>query len=399
MPQDAFAQCLRATVKQLEGKLHVPGFAVHPVWCLDADSMRRGVSLLQEFHEQPLEIIPRQRRWFVSAVLEDQFAPSDRVMVFQNELASLSDGDKQLLTYEREALSRYFKSPLVFFEQLENRTRVKKDFEKVLAIQREDNYLPVRPNPFLEYESPDALWAQVRDEGSATFARGASLGELVKREDKDVATYLTKELSRWRDLDPDWLAALVFLAEDLSALPPDVRPLLREALLDVGAGLRDEEGNGPVVWSALRRAASLAGTEQSQTLLDYLDHRGAVDTRLVALQCIGRVFATSPEAQTGRFPFVADRVAEYARKYLDPDVFTAGETAAIAQAAVVVLATMGDERLSDLIARARALKKPWLTMQLHRKLADLVGSWNRQVVSTPHPALSLVQSQLAVLAG
>ena len=71
--------------------------------------------------------------------------------------------------------------------------------------------------------------------------------------------YLAGELSRV-DIQPEWRDAAVFAAED-AHFPPELREGVGEALLNIVSALRNQpDAPEKVVWSALRRGASLLPT-------------------------------------------------------------------------------------------------------------------------------------------
>ena len=147
------------------------------------------------------------------------------------------------------------------------------------------------------------------------------------------------------ELPPEWRDAAVFAVE-ATHFPPDLREGVGEALLNIAYALRAQpDGPERVVWSALRRGASLLPTTKVDRLLGFLATDGTVDTRSVALQCVSRMYEAEPPSAVPLA--VADRVHLFAERFLDPVVFTPGEPSVIARSAVSALAAVGDRRLGD----------------------------------------------------
>ena len=223
-------------------------------------------------------------------------------------------------------------------------------------------------------ESPiSAHWDIARDEKASPESRFEAVQELIQA-DNDVSAFIASELER-DDLIERWRDLVVFLAEDLQ-FPAAIRRNIGERLLVVASAIRKSPkvGANKVAWAALRRAATLLPGEPSRFLC-FLDRHGVVDTRSVALRCIQRVFETSPPADIPAEKDVADRVADFADKFLDPDVFASGENALIAQNAIFALATLGDDRLDRSVDAAARLNRRWMNRQLATGLADIVGAW------------------------
>jgi hypothetical protein len=213
-----------------------------------------------------------------------------------------------------------------------------------------------------------------------------------------VAEFVMDELSR-EDLAEEWRDALVFLAEDIH-LPKPLRQRMGDRLLAIAASLRSSAKLGVerVVWSALRRASSLLPEDQAGRFLPFLDCPSLVDTRSVALRCIERMFKPAPPVEGHPLPSLSERVAEFAFKFLDPDVFAGGENALIAQNAVCALAALGDPRLGDVIGRVNQLRRSWMNRQVHTRLEQLLGSWrSREVSLCDHPAFQNLEDRLRSL--
>ena len=167
-------------------------------------------------------------------------------------------------------------------------------------------------------------------------------------------------------IQPQWRDAAVFAAED-THFPPALREGVGEALLNIASALRNQpDAPEKVVWSALRRGASLLPTATVDRLLAFLAPGGTVDTRSVALQCLTRMYEAEPP--TAVPVAVADRAHRFAERFLDPDVFTPGEPSLIARNAVSALAALGDPRLGGALAAVRSLGGPWLVRRVRDEL-------------------------------
>ena len=208
---------------------------------------------------------------------------------------------------------------------------------------------------------------------------------------KDALSYLVDELGR-TDIPPEWRDATVFAAEDLH-FPPELRAAAADRLLAIASALRSEsEVQDKVVWSALRRGASLLTQVQVERLLPFMQG-GRVDTRAVALQAVTRLFESQPPESP--IPSVADRTYEFTTKLLDPDVFAAGEPSLIARFAVSALAVLGDPRLQQALDQVKALNRGFLIRRLHQELLRIRNGWLDRGVPCDHPAVKNIDDGLA----
>ncbi len=247
------------------------------------------------------------------------------------------------------------------------------------------------PSHFVE-DTPSGDSITLQDERASSTARIVALARLLDTpQHKDALSYLVDELGR-TDLSPEWREATVFAAEDLH-FPPELRAAAGDRLLGIASSLRYEsEVQDRVVWSALRRGASLLAQEQVERLLPFL-RGGPVDTRAVALQAVTRLFESQPSRSP--VPSVADRAYQFTTKFLDPDVFSAGEPSLIARFAVSALAVLGDPRLQQALDQVKVLNRGFLTRRLHQELLRIRNSWLDRGVPCDHPAVKNIDDGLA----
>jgi hypothetical protein len=243
--------------------------------------------------------------------------------------------------------------------------------------------------------SPSELWSRVRTEALDASSRVEALATLWDYDAENVAKYVFSELQR-DDLSEDWRNTLIFMAEDVH-FPVTIRDQVCDRLLVIALSLRGSSMPGieKVVWSAMRRIASILRPTQANQFLPFLERQSVVDTRSVALLCIGRLFEPAPPASAEMVSDVADRAFAFALKFLDPDVFTAGEFALIAQNAVLALAALGDKRLEEAISFVSSLQRRWLNAQIRRRLEELLYSWkSRDASIVCHSAFANLQERL-----
>jgi hypothetical protein len=242
------------------------------------------------------------------------------------------------------------------------------------------------------------LWMQARDESASIQHRLEAIHKLLGSDRNNAIVYLATELAR-QGAQEDWVLALVFLVEDVH-FPADRQQSIKDALLRIAGSFRKstKAGADRVVWSAIRRAASLLEPTQVNLLVPFLEREGVVDARAVTLKCVEKLFLPAPPANPELVRPVGDRAYTLAQKFLDPDIFGGGEHALLAQSAVCTLAAIGDARVSDATTLAARLNRRWLKHQLRTRLDILRTSWQSKGTEvTGSSAFHKLESELTKL--
>ena len=247
--------------------------------------------------------------------------------------------------------------------------------------------------------APEDCWSQVGDSELPPSDRVQALQECLVADNSRAVDIIVDELCR-DDVSDEWRNAIIFAAENVYFEHPAQQAKVRSRLRELALELREisQAGTDHVVWSAMRRFSSLMPPEEANDLVEFLDRKGVVDTRMVALQCVARVFHAGPPSDIATLEPLTQRVAEYAQKFLDPDVFAGGENSSIARNAVLALASLGSPKLQDCAARVNALGRRWLSIQVPRQLEELLDSWKVQDPgSEGGPAFEIVQKTLETI--
>lgn len=233
------------------------------------------------------------------------------------------------------------------------------------------------------------------DENASTDDRIAALGQWMANHLSAASVLILTELHK-SDLSEDWRDAIIFAAENAHFVTPEQQRKACSRLRELARRLRHgrKAGTEHVVWSAMRRFASLLPPEEAGSLLEFLDRVGSVDTRMVALQCVARVFEAAPPADTAAIETLARRVAELADKFLDPDVFSGGENSGIARWAVIALAALGNPGLPDTLKRVQSLDKKWFSVRVEQDLRDLIDAWSDGGTPDSDATFRLVEESL-----
>ncbi len=207
--------------------------------------------------------------------------------------------------------------------------------------------------------------------------RATALMDLV-HSDSALATDHILELLRSTTMDEKWIPYVVYAAEELRFANPTDQDLVWKRLLNIAFEFRNrnEAAFERVVFSAIRRVASLLPEDQASELLPLLENTGSVDTRLVGLHAIKTVFSVFPSKDNCN-RLLANRVNELAIKFIDRDVLIPGENTAIAEASVVALACLKSDQLKPRLEQVARLRLGWFSKILRRSLTQVADQWDQ----------------------
>ena len=247
------------------------------------------------------------------------------------------------------------------------------------------HYRFVRPAPDEEKAPPslsEALTSQedghliAKLEAPETHSRDflvEVINALIDRESPLLEPFLAKTLNNDK-LQRPWLDILVYAAENAELRDARHCAAIGKGLLARSIALRDasEVDAEPVLWSALRRYASLVANREAENLLTFLRPEDRRMTRQVALQGLYNILEIEPLTdETGK---VDERIRSLAAKYLDTDWVISPENTVMADQVFCLAALAGVAELDDFTERLIALGQVGLVERCHRRLvkaADL----------------------------
>jgi hypothetical protein len=229
--------------------------------------------------------------------------------------------------------------------------------------------------------SQDELLLHLKKDSSTIETRLKVFDVFLMEYKNSALKYVVDEL-QLAQANQEWLINLVFIAEE-NDFPSELKPNLKLALLQIAKLFH--ESNKPRVkfplFSAVRQIASLIEPEEVCLLLPFLKN-GVIDARSVVLKSLEYVFFLAPPVDFKMVASIADRVDEIVKKFLDPDVFSAGENALLAINSLSCQATIGDTRLHENLIAAKQLDRQWLNYQFQNKFNDLLLSWKSRDINS-----------------
>ncbi|MCH8881253.1 MAG: hypothetical protein IID34_15410 [Planctomycetes bacterium] len=202
------------------------------------------------------------------------------------------------------------------------------------------------------------------------------------------------------DPESDWSRhrEIIFQSED-AAFSVEQSVRLAPRLLELAEQHRDSNDpqDAPVVLSAIRTGASMLRPTEAERLLPLLEPGHSIETSLVALKMLGRVFETQPPDDTDQYEALASEARSIAESLLNPYAIATSQSAAMAQLAVYALAAMGSSHLVTMTQTIRQLAVDWFTRRTVRKLRELDEFWQSQRCNVASAHRDLVSGALAEL--
>lgn len=186
-------------------------------------------------------------------------------------------------------------------------------------------------------------------------------------------------------IESDLLRGLIVMVEDFD-FTPEQSAWLAPRLLDFATLGRDsnDAADEPAVLSAIRTGASMLDSHKAGYLRELLEPGHPIDTSIVALKMLGRIFEAQPPTWKGQHANLASDVQEIAKSALNRKAVSADvRTAARAQLAVLALASMASEEAPRMADVVREMGVSWFTEQTARELRGLRRVWATRHIRTP----------------
>lgn len=145
--------------------------------------------------------------------------------------------------------------------------------------------------------------------------------------------------------------------------------------------------DAPAVLSAIRTGASMLGPDEADRLIPLLEPGHRIDTVLVALKMVGRIFEEQPaDPPEDGIPFgdLAIEVCQVSEPLLNRYVIASSRSAAAAQLAVYALAAMGSGLIASTARRVEQLRMPWFAAQVEHDLIELRRCWGDRASQLAH---------------
>lgn len=198
--------------------------------------------------------------------------------------------------------------------------------------------------------------------------------------------------------DMPHIRELILLAEDTEFTPAESGKLA-PWLLQFAETHRESNDpeDAPVVWAAIRTGASMLGPSEAERLVALLEPGHTIETSLVAVKMVGRVFEAQPPNEVDAYPRLAERVKEMADSLLNRHAIASSECAAKAMLATVALAAIASTEILCVARDVRDLRAPWFTRRTQRKLRELGEAWRLRIEDSDNKPIALLKETLDTL--
>ena len=228
-------------------------------------------------------------------------------------------------------------------------------------------------------------------------------GQAVDSETDDASEWTSEQLAS-AILDPQAesdmprLREMIVIAEDVSFTVAESKQLA-PWFLDFAQKHRDSNDPQDVaaVWSAIRTGASMLRTDLADRLLPLLKPGHSIETSLVTVKMVGRIFEAQPPAQIDKHPVLAEEVLQIAKSQLNGYSITISKSAAMAQLAIYALAAMASSKIYGIIEDVQRLHVAWFTQQTLRELRELDNIWANRPVPVAEPPRELLRKTIQML--
>jgi len=250
-----------------------------------------------------------------------------------------------------------------------------------------------------------------KDDESFAYEDSALPVEVEEQSDNLASDTETNDFLQWtpdnlcsaileEDSESDMprLRKMIFIAED-TGFTVDQSKLLAPWLLNFAQRHRDS--NDPqdeaAVWSAIRTGASMLSPNSADRLLPLLEPGHSIETSLVTVKMIGRIFEAQPPSNIDKHTNLADKVCQIAEFLLNRYSITVSQSAAMAQLAVYALAAMASNETHRIVKAVHELEVVWFTRRTLRKLCELRDIWASHTAAVANEPNNLLNKVIQTL--
>ena len=178
------------------------------------------------------------------------------------------------------------------------------------------------------------------------------------------------------ETDMPRLRDMILTAED-TGFTVEQSEQLAPWLLNFAVRCRDNDDpqDEAAVWSAIRTGASMLPPQAANLLLPLLKPGHSIETSLVTVKMLGRIFEAQPPAEVDEYQNLANEALRIAESLLNRYAITVSQSAAMAQLAIYALAAMASSETQRVVETVQQLSVTWFTQQMLRELRELRTNW------------------------
>ena len=261
-----------------------------------------------------------------------------------------------------------------------------------LRSEKVDGFIAdlVERYPYREFE-PEESFSVVELRGSVAVEERGDVQSVDITAD-DVSQWASDQLvsalmDTKAESDMPRLREMILIAED-TGFSVEESERLAPWLLSFAQRYRDSSDpeDEAAVWSAIRTGASMLRPQAANLLFPLLEPGHSIETSLVTVKMLGRIFEAQPPARVDEYQGLANEVYQMADFLLNRYAITSSQNAAMGQLAIYALAAMASSEIHGIVKSVQRLDIAWFTQQTLRELRELGNIWaNRSVAVAKQP--------------
>ena len=237
--------------------------------------------------------------------------------------------------------------------------------------------------------------------------------ELEEQIDVQIDDTITDDISQWssdeltvailnphKESDLPHLREMIMIAEDTSFTPKQSKQLAPWFInfANKYCDSNDPQNEAPVL-SAIRTGASMLRPHKANLLIPLLEPGHSIETSLVTIKMIGRIFEAQPPTEIDKYKDLVDKVYPAADIVRNPFSITISKSAALAQLAIYALSAMASSKTLEITKFVKQSGITWFIQQTLYDLRELKIIWLNHNVSIASQSYKLLGKIIKTLEG
>jgi hypothetical protein len=194
----------------------------------------------------------------------------------------------------------------------------------------------------------------------------------------EIVDFLVNEGSEDQD---ELLRKFIILAED-TQFSVEQSKKLSSWLLNYALEHRNsqDQRDEAVVWSAIRTGASMLTPDEIGVLRPLLDPHSAINTTLVTVKMVGRIFEAQPyeDEPTSDIVMLSHEIYEIVQATINPYAITSPASGALGALSVYALVGMRSMRGTLAVDLVNKTNIKWFGEFVHKDICDLKEIWEEK---------------------
>lgn len=196
--------------------------------------------------------------------------------------------------------------------------------------------------------------------------------------------------------DREYVREIIHLAEDTDFSIEESK-IVSPWLLNFALENRDGDDLDDAIYSAIRTGASMLYPSEVECLFPLLEKGHKIDTSLVAIKMIGRMFEAQPPSKMGEYENIAEKIYDFLNPMLDRHlVVSPGRDGAIAELCTTSLVAMGSKKIYPILEKVKD-KEKWFRQYLLHNMKDLKVAWQSRTVPVDSSVAKFLNKVIEIL--